>query len=173
MARLYTIGHSTRSAKEFVELLRENDIRILLDVRSWPSSRRYPHFNRDNVARTLKENGVRYEWLGERLGGYRKKGLGEDSPNKGWRSLGFRNYADHTMTQEFREGIQKLLELAEDGKLVLMCAEQLYWRCHRRIISDYLTMKGHAVTHIVSKGKTQEHRITDFAKNTNGELRYP
>jgi uncharacterized protein (DUF488 family) len=101
MAHLYTIGHSTRSSEEFVELLRQNDIRILVDARSWLSSRRYPHFNRDNMARTLEENGVRYEWLGEQLGGYRKKGLGEASPNKAWKSQGFRNYADHTMTEQF------------------------------------------------------------------------
>jgi uncharacterized protein (DUF488 family) len=115
MAHLYTIGHSTRSSEEFIELLRQNDIRILVDVRSWPSSRRYPHFNRCNLARTLEQNGVRYEWLGEQLGGYRKKGLGEESANKGWRSLGFRNYADYTITEQFREGIGKLLELADDS----------------------------------------------------------
>lgn len=110
---------------------------------------------------------------GDQLGGYRKKGLGEESPNKAWKSQGFRNYADHTMTKQFREGIAKLLELADDGKPALTCAEQLYWRCHRRIISDYLTVKGQIVTHIVTKGKTQEHRMTSFAKNVDGELRYP
>jgi uncharacterized protein (DUF488 family) len=165
-----TIRHSTRSSEEFVELLRQNDIRILVDVRSWPSSLRYPHFSRDSLARILEQNGVRYEWLGEQLGGYRKKGLGEESPNKGWRSLGFRNYADHTMTEQFREGVGKLLGLADDGRLALMCAEQLYWR--HSIISDYLTVKGHTVTHIVSKGKTQQHMMTSFAKNVDGELRY-
>jgi uncharacterized protein (DUF488 family) len=148
MSHLYTIGHSTRSLEEFIEVLRENDMEILVDVRSWPSSSRYPHFNRQSLAQSLEENGVRYEWLGEQLGGYRKKGLGEESPNKAWRRMGFRNYADHTMTEQFREGIRKLLELADDGRLALMCAEQLYWRCHRRIISDYLIVKGHTVTHI-------------------------
>jgi uncharacterized protein (DUF488 family) len=89
------------------------------------------------------------------LGGYRKKGLGEDSPNKAWKSQEFRNYADHTMTEPFREGIRRLLESAKSGGLAFMCAEQLHWRCHRRIISDYLKVKGHTVTHIVSKGKTE------------------
>jgi uncharacterized protein (DUF488 family) len=172
MSHLYTIGHSTRSLEEFIELLRENDIGILVDVRSWPSSSRYPHFNRESLAQSLEENGVRYEWLGEQLGGYRKKGLGEESPNKAWRSMGFRNYADHTMTEQFREGIRKLLELADDGRLAVMCAEQLYWRCHRRIISDYLIVKGHTVTHILGKGKMEEHRLTAFAKNVNGDSRY-
>jgi len=173
MSHLYTVGHSTRSFEEFIELLRENDIGILVDVRSWPSSSRYPHFNRESLARSLKENGVRYEWLGEQLGGYRKRGLGEESPNKAWRSMGFRNYADHTMTEQFRGGIRRLLELADDGRVAVMCAEQLYWRCHRRITSDYLMVKGHTVTHILAKGKTEEHSLTGFAKNVNGELRYP
>jgi uncharacterized protein (DUF488 family) len=132
-----------------------------------------PIFNRENLAKSLQENGVRYEWLGEQLGGYRKRGLGEESPNKAWRSQGFRNYADHTTTEQFREGVKKLLKLAECGRVALMCAEQLYWRCHRRIISDYLTVKGHAVTLIVSKGKTEKHELTSFARAINGELRYP
>jgi len=173
MSHLYTVGHSTRSFEEFIELLRENDIGILVDVRSWPSSSRYPQFNRESLARSLGEDGVGYEWLGEQLGGYRKKGLGEESPNKAWRSMGFRNYADHTMTEQFRGGIRRLLELADDGRVAVMCAEQLYWRCHRRIMSDYLTVKGHTVTHILGKGKTKEHILTGFAKNADGELRYP
>ena len=173
MSHVYTIGHSTRSLQEFIELLRENDIGILVDVRSWPSSSRYPHFDRESLARSLGEDGVRYEWLGEQLGGYRKKGLGEESPNKAWRSMGFRNYADYTMTEQFRGGIRRLLELADDGRVAVMCAEQLDWRCHRRIISDYLIVKGHTVTHILGQGKTEEHRLTGFAKDVNGELRYP
>jgi len=173
MTRLWTIGHSTRSLEEFVDLLRENNIEILADVRSFPSSRRYPHFNRVTLAEALQKNGIRYEWLGEQLGGFRKKGLEENSPNKAWRSQGFRNYADYTMTDPFREGIRRLLELAETGSLASMCAEQLYWRCHRRIISDYLKAKGHTVTHIVGTGKTEEHEFTSFAKVVDEELRYP
>jgi len=173
MTHLYTIGHSTRSLEEFIELLRENDIRILADVRTWPGSRRYPHFNRDSLPENLLNNGIRYEWLGKELGGFRKQGLGEDSPNKAWKSQGFRNYADHTTTEQFSDGIRKLLELADQGKLVFMCAEQPYWRCHRRIISDYLTVKGHTVTHILSKRSTEEHKLTNFAEVVDGELRYP
>lgn len=173
MAQLYTIGHSTIGPEEFIELLREHGIRILVDVRRFPSSRRYPHFNRENFAETLQRHDTRYEWLGEQLGGYRKKGLGEDSPNKAWRSQGFRNYADHTMTEQFRDGVGKLLKLAEEGRLALICAEQVYWRCHRRIISDYLKAKCHTVTHIISKGITREHELTGFAKAIDGELRYP
>jgi len=170
---LYAIGHSTRSLEEFIALLRENGIRILVDVRSWPSSRRYPHFSNESLSKILKEHGIEYEWLGKQLGGYRKKGLGEESPNMGWSSLGFRNYADRTITEEFRDGIGRLLELAEKDTVVFMCAERLYWRCHRRIISDYLVVKGHKVTHILDREKTEEHKLTAFAEVVNGELRYP
>ena len=162
-----------KNPEEFLELLCEHDIRILADVRSFPSSHRYPHFNRESLAETLQLHAIGYEWLGEQLGGYRKKGLGEDSPNKAWKSQGFRNYADYTMTEPFREGIRRLLEVAKNRRLAFMCAEQLYWRCHRRIISDYLKVKGHTVIHILGKGKTEEHGLTSFAKAVNGELRYP
>jgi uncharacterized protein (DUF488 family) len=172
MAHLYTIGHSTRSLEEFIELLRENDILILADVRTWPHSERYPHFNRENLADSLQKHGIKYEWLGKELGGFRKKGLGEKSPNKAWKSQSFRNYADHTMTEQFEQGITRLLELAEQNRLAFMCAERYYRSCHRQIISDYLTAKGHQVTHIVDKGKIEEHPLTCFAKVVDGELRY-
>lgn len=172
MSRLFTIGHSTRSMEEFIELLRENHVQILVDVRRYPVSRRCPHFNQENLAETLPKHAVRYEWLGEELGGFRRAVL-EDSPNKAWRAGGFRNYADHTMTTQFREGVRKLLKLAGKGEVAFMCAERQYWRCHRRIISDYLTVKGHVVIHIVEKGRLKLHKLTSFARVVNGELRYP
>jgi len=170
---LYTIGHSTRSLEEFVELLHEHGIQVMVDVRGWPSSRRCPHFSRESLSRNLKEHGIEYEWLGRQLGGYRKKGLGKESPNMAWRSQGFRNFADHTLTEEFRDGIKRLLELAERDTVAFICAERLYWRCHRRIISDYLVAEGQKVTHILDRGKTEEHKLTGFAEVVNGELRYP
>ncbi len=173
MTELYTIGHSTRSLEEFIELLKRYKIQILVDVRTWPSSRHYPHFNRENLTQNLQQHGIRYEWLGEQLGGYRKNGLGEESPNKGWENQSFRNYADYTVTEQFKEGIRRLSELAEGGRVALMCAEQLYWRCHRRIIADYLTLKDYAVTYIVEKKKAEKHKLTDFVKAINGELQYP
>jgi uncharacterized protein (DUF488 family) len=173
MTRLYTIGHSARSLEEFDELLHENDVRILVDVRSYPGSKRCPHFNRENLTDGLKKREIGYEWLGKELGGFRKKGLGEQSPNKAWRSQGFRNYADYTMTESFRQGIAKLLELAERGAIAFMCAERYYRNCHRQIISDYLSAKGHEVIHIVDKGKTEKHNFTRFAEVIDGELRYP
>ncbi|MBO3755072.1 MAG: DUF488 domain-containing protein [Candidatus Brockarchaeota archaeon] len=172
MGQLLTVGHSTRSMEEFIELLRENYIQILVDVRRYPVSRRYPHFNQENLAEILPKHAVRYEWLGEELGGFRRPAQ-EDSPNKAWRPGGFRNYADYMMTVQFKEGVQKLLNLIEEGGVSLMCAERRYWRCHRRIISDYLTVKGHVVIHIVDKGRLEPHKLTSFARIVNGELRYP
>ena len=173
MYHIYTIGHSTRSLEEFVDLLRENDIHILADVRTWPHSERYPQFNRDSLEENLKKRGIRYEWLGKELGGFRKKGPGEKSPNKAWKSQSFRNYADHTMTEDFRKGITKLLELAQQSTVAFMCAEQYYRSCHRQIISDYLKVQDYSVTHIIGKGKTEEHELTSFSKAADGKLTYP
>ncbi|MEM2082254.1 MAG: DUF488 domain-containing protein [Candidatus Bathyarchaeia archaeon] len=173
MAHLYTIGHSTRSIEEFLGLLREHGIGIVVDIRRWPGSRRNPHFNSEALARALRSHGIEYEWLGEQLGGWRKEGLGEGSPNRAWRSEGFRNYADHTMTAPFEEGVRRLLELASRGRVAVMCAERLHWRCHRSILSDYLMAKGHSLTHIIDKGEARDHELTRFAKVANGELSYP
>jgi uncharacterized protein (DUF488 family) len=173
MVHLYTIGHSTRSLEEFMELLREHEIGILVDIRRWPSSRRHPHFSGEALSKALRGCGIEYEWLGEQLGGRRGEGLGDGSPNKAWRSRGFRNYADHAMTERFEEGVRRLLELAGRGRVALMCAERLYWRCHRRILSDYLVAKGNSLTHIIDKGVAEAHELTRFAKVINGELRYP
>nr|MDO8079318.1 DUF488 domain-containing protein [Candidatus Freyarchaeota archaeon] len=170
---LFTIGHSTRTFEEFCNLLKEHDIQVLVDVRSLPGSKRSPQFNRENLQKSLEEKGIKYVWLGEELGGYRKKGLGEESPNKAWSEESFRNYADHTLTQEFERGIEKLLSLAEKQRAAYMCAEKFYWQCHRRIISDYLTVKGHQITHIIDEGKDIEHELPDFAKVKDENLTYP
>jgi uncharacterized protein (DUF488 family) len=170
---LFTIGHSTRTFEEFYDLLKKHDIQVLVDVRSLPGSKRNPQFNRENLQKSLEEKGIKYVWLGEELGGYRKKGLGEESPNKAWSDESFRNYADHTLTSEFGKGIEKLLSLAENQRVAIMCAEKLYWQCHRRIISDYLKAKGHQITHIAEKGKVIEHELTDFARIQNGKITYP
>jgi len=125
MSRLFTVGHSSRSLREPVELLRENNIQILVDARRYPSSRLYPNFNRRNLVEILPKHALRYEWLSEELGGFRKASLG-DSANKAWRNVGFRNYADHAMTVEFKEGVKKLLKLTEEGEVAFMCAERHY-----------------------------------------------
>jgi uncharacterized protein (DUF488 family) len=170
---IYTIGHSTLAIHDFLALLKEHDIEVLVDVRRWPMSRRYPQFNRDNLEEVLESEGMRYVWLGESLGGYRREGLGERSPNGGWRNEGFRNYADYALTGGFEAGLGELLRMAATGKTVIMCAEKHYWRCHRRIISDYIVSRGQRVTHIVERGKTEEHRLTDFASVVNGSVTYP
>ena len=173
MCWMYTIGHSIRTLEEFIALLKEHEIEILVDVRRWPTSKRSPHFNRDNLEKAIAEEGLRYVWLGESLGGYRREGLGDESPNKAWRSGGFRNYADHALSEDFKKGMEELLRLAETGRTVVMCAEKHYWRCHRMIISDHLTVRGQHVIHIVEKGKTREHRLTPFGVLRDGVLTYP
>jgi uncharacterized protein (DUF488 family) len=170
---MYTIGHSTRALGEFIALLREHGIEILVDVRRWPTSARSPHFERGRLEAALAEECVRYIWLGDSLGGYRREGLGKASPNRGWRSVGFRNYADHALTEGFKRGLEEVLDLAEEGKVTLMCAEKHFWRCHRRIISDHLTALGVAVTHIVEREETRRHRLTSFAVLRDGVPVYP
>lgn len=169
---LYTIGHSTRGFAEFLELLKSHRIEVLADVRAFPSSRS-PHFAREELEGLLWKEGIGYIWLGEELGGYRRKGLGAHSPNLGWESEGFRNYADHMMTPQFERGIRRLLELAASKRLAYMCAERFWWRCHRRLISDYLVAKGHKVIHIIDEARTIEHKLSGFARVIDGVLVYP
>jgi uncharacterized protein (DUF488 family) len=125
------------------------------------------------LERRLLEEGIEYVWLGRELGGYRREGLGARSPNKGWESEGFRNYADYMMTSQFEGGIKRLMELASSKRLAYMCAERFYWRCHRRLISDYLVAKGHRVVHIVDGTRAIEHELPGFARVSDGVLTYP
>ncbi|MFW6110857.1 MAG: DUF488 family protein [Thermoproteota archaeon] len=171
--RLFTVGHSTRTSQEFLSILKEYDIQVLVDVRRFPGSKRHPQFSKEELRENLESEGIQYTWLGEELGGYRKEGLGEESPNQAWDSKGFRNYADYTKNEEFKEGIKRLLNTAKNKKVVYMCAEKFYWRCHRRIISDYLKAKGHSVTHIIEKDETREHKLPYFAEVKDGKLSYP
>ena len=129
VATLYTIGHSTRSFAELIEVLSAHQIKTLVDIRSFPVSRRLPHFNREALEKSLPEAGISYVWIKE-LGGYRKK-IRDDSPNLALRSPGFRNYADHMLTEDFQRGTAQLLKLAEQSRTAYMCAERLYFRCHR------------------------------------------
>ncbi|RLG44310.1 MAG: DUF488 domain-containing protein [Thermoproteota archaeon] len=169
----YTIGHSTRSLEEFKKILKRYNIDLLIDIRSWPYSKRNPQFNKEKLEKELQNTGIEYIWLGEELGGRRSKGLGKKSPNKGWRSKGFRNYADYTLTDEFKRGIERMLKLAEGKRTVLMCAEKFYWGCHRRILADYLSVKGNKITHIVDEERSIDHVMTSFAKVKDGILIYP
>lgn len=169
---IYTIGHSTRSLAELIDLLRQTGINVLADIRAFPTSARYPHFNKDVLARALPEAGLAYRWLGTDLGGYRKKS-DANSPHSALRNQGFRNYADHMGTEEFRLGIAELLTVAERNRVAIMCAERLWWRCHRSLVSDYLTACcGVEVIHIVGSGKTEPHRLHRAARMSAGHLIY-
>jgi uncharacterized protein (DUF488 family) len=199
ISRIWTIGHSTRTIDLFISLLEENGIQVIADVRSLPGSNRYPQFNREMLAKSLKEHGIRYEHFPE-LGGRRK--AKKDSHNTAWRNASFRGYADHMETEEFRAGIERLLDLAqqtqpimspssspsshrekgppvplgvgrgEGNRIALMCAEAVWWRCHRALISDYLKTLGVEVVHIVDANKKELHPYTSAARIVNGELKY-
>jgi uncharacterized protein (DUF488 family) len=170
MATLYTIGHSTRPSEEFIAVLQAHGIRTLVDIRAFPVSRRLPHFNRDALEQVLQGAGIGYVWMKE-LGGYRKR-IRPDSPHIALRSRSFRNYADYTLTQEFRGAIGKLLGLAGEARTAYMCAERLFFQCHRMIVSDYLAAHGHEVLHIEDAGPVKAHRLTSEARVIDGELLY-
>jgi uncharacterized protein (DUF488 family) len=168
--RIWTIGHSTRTIDEFISLLEENEINLLIDVRAWPGSKRYPQFNRDALAESLKAHGIRYEHFPE-LGGKRKSR--PDSRNTAWRNASFRGYADYMETEQFQRGIERLLDVAmEPGPTAIMCAEAVWWRCHRSLIADYLKARGVEVLHILGTNKVEPHPYTSAARIVNGELSY-
>jgi len=168
--QIWTIGHSTREIGVFVSLLEDNGIKLIADVRLLPGSKRYPHFNREALADSLGERGIRYEHFPE-LGGRRKPR--PDSVNNAWRNEAFRGYADYMETDDFCRGIERLLDLSgKIGPAALMCAEAVWWRCHRGLISDYLKVRGMEVRHIVDHGKTQVHPYTPPARIVNGQLSY-
>ena len=170
MATLYTIGHSTRSFDEFLETLQAHSIQTLVDIRLIPMSRRLPHFNRDSLEQALPQNGIRYIWMKE-LGGRRKKTL-EDSPNIALRSPSFRNYADHMLSGEFQNAIARLIQLGEQSKTAYMCAERVYFKCHRMLVSDWLVAHGHQVLHIDGVGPVRAHKLMPEARLIDGQLIY-
>ena len=169
MITIWTIGHSTRSGEEFSEILLAHEIKVLVDVRSFPGSRRYPQFNREALAASLASVGIEYKHE-PRLGGRRKPRA--DSHNTAWKNASFRAYADHMETEEFRRGVEELLEVAASERTAVMCAEAVWWRCHRSLIADYLKAEGHTVLHIVDKNKTKEHPFTSAARIVKGKLSY-
>jgi uncharacterized protein (DUF488 family) len=170
MERIFTIGHSTRSIDDFISMLEENGIKLLVDVRKLPGSKRYPQFNKEALADSLGKAGVRYEHFPE-LGGRRK--AKPDSHNTAWRNESFRGYADYMETQEFREGVARLVDLAEKiGSTAVMCAEAVWWRCHRALISDFLKARGIEVMHIMDANKIEPHPFTSAARIIDGQLSY-
>ena len=166
---VWTIGHSTRPMDEFVDMLLSFEIKMVVDIRSFPGSRRYPQFNKEALEISLPENDIQYFHL-KNLGGRRK--VKPDSKNTGWRSEAFRGYADYMATDEFREGIKQLEEIALKMRTAYMCSEAVWWRCHRSMVSDYLKNRGWKVMHIMGIGKEEEHPYTEPAKIINGKLSY-
>lgn len=169
--RIYTIGHSTRRIEAFIDLLVRNRITILVDVRSFPHSRAYPQFDLANLPASLREHGLDYRHL-PALGGRRSRSL-PDSPNKGWRVAGFRNYADYMATDGFAAGMAELMAIAAGHQVALMCAEAMPWRCHRRLIADCLIARGHEVYDILSEAPPHPHRVTPFAVTSGPCVIYP
>jgi len=168
--KIWTIGHSTRTIDEFISLLQANQIRLLVDVRSLPGSKRYPQFNKEALADSLGKTGIRYEHFPE-LGGRRK--AKPESTNSAWRNASFRGYADYMETEEFQKGVKRLLDFAADaGPTAIMCAEAVWWRCHRSLISDYLKARGIEVIHILEVNKTELHPYTSAARIVDGKLSY-
>jgi uncharacterized protein (DUF488 family) len=166
---LWTIGHSTRPIEDFLALLAEADIERLVDVRRFPGSRRHPQFAQQALAASLARQGIGYEHVPE-LGGHRKPRA--DSPNLAWKNDAFRGYADYMMTAEFTNAIARLLELAGERRTAIMCAEAVWWRCHRGLIADYLKAAGHDVRHLMGPGKIQPHPFTSAAELVDGRLSY-
>jgi uncharacterized protein (DUF488 family) len=167
LAIFFTIGHSTRAAAELIDILESNAVKLLADVRAIPRSRTNPQFNRETLPR-----GIDYVHLAE-LGGRRgRQDALAASPNTFWQNQSFRNFADYAMTNSFRHGFIRLQELGAANRCAIMCSEMLWWRCHRRIIADYLMLAGHAVVHVFDRAKQEQARLTPAARAEDGKIVY-
>jgi uncharacterized protein (DUF488 family) len=167
---IYTIGHSTRSAEEFVGLLRAHSIRQLADIRKIPASRRHPQFGKETLAAILADKGIVYRHFPD-LGGLRKPKTG--SVNTALRNESFRGYADYMQTETFHNALQDLLQFGKLCTTALMCAEAVWWSCHRKLLSDILLVRGVQVRHILSTAAAKPHRLSEFAREASGGVTYP
>jgi uncharacterized protein (DUF488 family) len=166
---VHTIGHSTRSIENFALLLTAHDIELVVDVRRWPSSRRYPHFRREALAASLISDGIEYIWR-EDLGGFRKPSA--DSQNTAWKVGAFRAYADFMLTPGFEEIMQEMAQLVASRRIAIMCAEAVPWRCHRQLLADAFLARGYSVRHILDDG-CHEHHFPPFAILNGTKIFYP
>ena len=166
---LFTIGHSTREIAEFLQMLKNFKIKCLVDVRRFPSSRKFPVYNQDSLQQTLLDHGVEYIHL-EALGG--RRAAKKDSPNSAWKHPSFRGYADYMETPEFCTAVKELEKIALEKTTAIMCSEAVFWRCHRSMISDFLKSEGFKVFHIMSLTKLTEHPYTAPAHIQDGHLTY-
>jgi uncharacterized protein (DUF488 family) len=169
-ARIYTVGHSTRTFEELVALLRAFEVTTLVDIRTVPRSRHNPQFDRDALRARLRARRIRYVHL-PALGGLRH--ARKDSSNTAWRNASFRGYADYMQTEDFEAGLEALRALAADGRAALLCAEAVPWRCHRSLVADALTARGAHVEHITSARRATPHRLTPFARVEGARVTYP
>ncbi len=166
---IWTIGHSTHAIEKFLGLLSGARIQTIADVRSFPGSRKYPQYGREALATTLAGHGIGYEWL-PALGGRRR--VLPDSPNTAWRNASFRGYADYMSTPEFAQGLGQLIQLASQARTAMMCAEAVWWRCHRSMIADALSVRGIEVVHILDAKHHVVHPMTSPARVVRGVLSY-
>ncbi len=171
-SEFFTIGHSTHPIEEFRALLEQHRIETVADIRRFPGSRKHPQFNQAEFAAALNAVGVQYHWL-QSLGGRRGKAPEVSERNAGLRKDSFRNYADYMQTAEFRVGISELLAIAQQQRTATMCSEGLFWRCHRRLVSDYLLAQGYQVWNIMPAGKLEPHKLTAGAVVNAGSVSYP
>jgi uncharacterized protein (DUF488 family) len=169
-SRIYTVGHSTRSISEFLDILKHYGIQELVDIRTIPRSRKNPQFNLEDLERVLPGEGINYTHM-ENLGGLRRPG--KDSPNGAWRNDSFRGFADYMQTPEFAEAISRLVEIAARRTTAIMCAETLPWRCHRSLVADAMILRGSEVIEIFDMNKSQPHKLTPFAVVEGQRLTYP
>jgi uncharacterized protein (DUF488 family) len=170
---IFTIGHTTHPLERFLALLAQHGIEALVDIRRFPGSRKFPQFNQDDLARALQKVDIEYHWL-EALGGRRgKRRDGSSTVNLGLQNAGFRNYADYMLTEEFQEGAARLLEVARRKRTALMCAEGLFWQCHRRLVSDFLVANRVTVEHIMPTGELRPHELANGAVIESGQVTYP
>lgn len=172
MLTIFTIGHSNHPIERFLELLKQHAIEELADIRRFPGSRKHPHFNRERLQEILDGQRIAYRWF-ESLGGRREAASKAGSDNLAWRNASFRNYADYLGTDAFQAGVGTLVEEASIRRTAMMCAEGLWWQCHRRLVSDYLTTKDITVSHIMPNGQLKPHVLTPSAVVTAGRLTYP
>jgi uncharacterized protein (DUF488 family) len=172
VSTIFTIGHSNHPIDRFLELLQRHAIEELIDIRRFPGSRKHPHFNRESLREVLDRQGIAYRWI-EGLGGRRGPASNSTSENLAWRNVSFRNYADYMGTEEFRTEVETLIQSASTRPTAMMCAEGLWWQCHRRLVSDYLTAKCVAVGHIMPNGQLKPHVLTPGAVVADDRVTYP
>ncbi len=171
MRPIFTVGHGTRTTGELAALLRDAGVDLLVDVRRFPGSRRHPHFAREALAESLRSAGVGYDWRGEELGGRRSRRPDGTTRHAAWRNDAFAGYADYMDTPDFRNAIGRLeAEAAAGTSLAVMCAETLWWHCHRRLIAELLHARGHEIVHLIRPRQRQPHKLYDESDVRDGKL---